>query len=124
MRHKLDHVLEQQKDLYDWKVHERPLGVKELVWLHCPAVPKGKSKKLHTPWKGPFQVVSKLSDVMYCIQNIQKYRRRFVVHFNRLKWCPPDIRLPVPPGDTLQSLTTLSDNTPGTRVELLDDPRR
>ena len=42
VRHRLDHVLEQQKDLYDQKVHGRPLEVKELVWLHCPAVPKGK----------------------------------------------------------------------------------
>ena len=112
----MDHVLEQQKDLYDRKVHGRPLEVKELVWLHCPAVPKGKSKKLHTPWKGPFQVVSKLSDIMsditHRIQDIQKHRRRLVVHFNHLKQCPQDIRFPVPPDDTLQSLTTISDNTP------------
>ena len=83
-----------------------------MVWLHCPVVPKGKSKKLHTPWEGPFQIVSKLSDITYRIQDMQKHCRRLVVHFNHLKRCPPDIRLPVPSED-LQFLTTLSDITEG-----------
>ena len=32
----------------------------DLVWLHHPAVPRGKSRKLHRPWTGPYRVRTKL----------------------------------------------------------------
>ena len=51
-------------------------------------------RKLHRPWTGPYRVLRKLSDVNYRIQDVQAPRRRPVVHFDRLKYCPPDIQLP------------------------------
>eukprot|EP00731_Ephydatia_muelleri_P027663 Em0019g536a len=48
-----------QKALYDRKVSGQPFGKGALVWLFDPAVPRGKCKKLHHPWKGPFVVVEK-----------------------------------------------------------------
>ena len=44
-----------QKAIYDEKVHGAPFNPGDLVWLHSPAVPRGLSRKLHRPWKGPFR---------------------------------------------------------------------
>ncbi len=58
VRDKMGHQLDRQKELYDQKVHGRPLEPGDLVWLHCPAVPKGQSWKIHKPWNGPYRVVT------------------------------------------------------------------
>lgn len=56
------------------------------MWLHVPFVPKGKSKKLYSPWQGPFRVVKVLSNLVYRIERLGPGRRqRCVVHFDRLK---------------------------------------
>ena len=77
-------------------VHGEPFKNGHLVWFHCPAVPKRQSKKLHRTWSGPFWVVSKLSKETYHIQNKQRCRQRLFIQFNRMKPCPPDIRLTDP----------------------------
>ena len=76
-----------QKELYNQKVHGLPFCIGDLVWLYVPAVTKGRLKKLHLPWDGPYRVIKRLSDVNYCIQATMGRRRRLVVHFNRLKKC-------------------------------------
>lgn len=72
------------KEVYDRKVHGSPYNVNDFVWLHCPAVPKGRSPKFHRPWQGPYKVLKKISDSLY---RIRIGSRRKVVHFNRLKPC-------------------------------------
>ncbi len=47
VRDQMGHQLDRQKELYDQKRHGWPFKQGELVWLHCPAVPRGQSKKLH-----------------------------------------------------------------------------
>ena len=100
VRVQLGHKLCRQKDIYDRKVHGKLYECGDLVWLHSPAVSRGQSKKLWCPWTGPFCVVRKLSDAVYHTQNTQAPRQCLVVHFDCLKLCPPDIRLPIttPPG--------------------------
>ena len=82
-----------QKELYDRKVHGQPFSTGDWVRLYSPVVGKGGSRKLHCPWKGPYTVIKKISDVTYRIRNLQVRKDRQVVHFNRLKPCPKDIRL-------------------------------
>ena len=82
-----------QKDYYDQRIHGRPIQPGDLVWLLSPAVPVGHSRKLHCPWTGPYEVLQKLSDCTYKIQSRDGKSRIHVVHFNRLKPCPPDMRL-------------------------------
>ena len=50
-----------QKEGYDRKVKgvSPAYKVGDLVWLHCPAVARGKSRK-HRPWKGPFVIKKKI----------------------------------------------------------------
>ena len=82
-----------QKELCDAKVHGGEFKVGDLVWLHNPVVTQGASRKL--PWAGPYQVVKKLSTVMFRIQDVRRGRRsRKVVHFDRLKPCPSTVRFP------------------------------
>ena len=69
VREKMGYCLDRQKELYNCKAHGKPFKQGELVWLHCPAVPRGKSKKFHCPWVGPFRIVRKVSDATYCIQS-------------------------------------------------------
>ena len=92
VRQTTDSAHKQQKQLYDKRVHGKPFEAGDLVWLHSPAVSKGKSRKLHHPWQGPFRVIKKLSDVTYRIQGARRKRRRIVVHFDRLKPYHPGTR--------------------------------
>ena len=76
-----------QKTLYDRLVHGDLYKAGDLVWLHCPAVPRGKSPKLHRYWQGPYTVVQPLGDALFIIQRKDSPRKRTVVHFDRLKPC-------------------------------------
>ena len=82
-----------QKTLYDEKVHGKPYKPGDWDWLHSPVIPRGSSRKLHRPWKGPYTIVKKISDSTYRVHHLQKRKDRQVVHFNRLKSCPKSIRL-------------------------------
>ena len=74
-----------QKYLCDRRAGGLPFNIGDRVWLHCPAVPRGRSCKFHQPWQGPFVVLKTLSDVTYRIQREGTPRRRVVVHYDRLK---------------------------------------
>ena len=59
------------------------------MWLYTPAIKKRQSAKLHSPWKGPFVVVDRISDVTYRIEQPKgnPAGKRQIVHFNQLKLC-------------------------------------
>ena len=92
-RRSLGKKQERQAELYNKKMHGEPYEVGALVWLLNPQIPRGKSKKLHRWWTGPFKVVKKLSEVTYRIQHVSNRAKRLVVHFDRLKQCNPNVRL-------------------------------
>jgi len=123
-----------QKLYYDRNVHGDSYEPGELVWLLNPKVPKNTSKKLFHPWTGPFKVLKKLSECTYRIQKTEGQQQRQVVHFNKLKPCPKDIRFRSTAQSTSvhSSATTLGSHsqtsqqplTPppvGTHLELIDD---
>ena len=104
-----------------------------MVWLLNPQVPRGKSRKLHKWWTGPFKVVKQLSEVTYRIQHHRNQSRRMVVHFYQLKRCHPNVRLPEHLNDH-QSLENNHQPTPeqqqskapsnhefGTQLQLVED---
>ena len=76
---------EHQKFNYDRSIRGQPFQVGDLVLLHCPHVPRGRSPKLHRPWQGPFKVMAVLGPATYRIVNCARAKKRLVVHFNRLK---------------------------------------
>ena len=108
-----------QKQLYDKRVHGNEYQEGELVWLHSTVIPKGRSKKLHLPWTGPYRIL-KTSECDYRIKLPDSRKPPMVVHFNRLKLCPPSTRLSKP----IRS-KTVTDSIPppplGTELEIVDD---
>lgn len=119
----MGHKLQDQKTYYDNRVEGKPFEKDDLVWLHNSAVPRGKSRKLHRPWTGPFRVVTRVADSVYRLQHTRHPRRRVVVHFNRLKKCPHDIRLPTGSSQEDRNQTRLveqSHTCAGTQIELLE----
>eukprot|EP00731_Ephydatia_muelleri_P038941 Em1000g3a len=100
--------LQRQKEFYNKKVH---------------AVPKGGSRKFHSPWTGPFKIVERVSEATYHIQNTVDGKTS-IVHFDRLKRCRPDIRTNIKQTKKDNSPTcgsTAGKDPPGTHMELLDD---
>ena len=122
VREQMGHQLDRQKELYDRKVHGKLFEAGDLVWLFSPVVPRGCPKKLHRPWTGPFKVVSRLSDVTYRIENVQLRRNRLVVHFNRLKACPPHMRLNQEKAPLQHHQHSLPPEPVGSNLEIIDDP--
>ena len=53
-------------------------------------------RKLNCPWKGPYTIIKRISDATYRVQHQQRQKDRQIVHFNRLKPCPKNIRLNQP----------------------------
>ena len=106
-----------QKTLYDRKVAGHSYSVGDHVWLHCPAVTRGNSRKLHRPWQGPYKIVKVITDVLYRIQLVKQPRRRIVVHYNRLKPYIKDIVM-----DMVWSHLQLLHNLPTTSPAQLQSP--
>ena len=70
IRERTARQLERQKELYNRRIHGHPFKV-DHVWVLFPQVPQGKSRKLYRSWSGQFDVVKKLSDVTYRMQEIK-----------------------------------------------------
>ena len=94
------------------------------VWLFSLAVPRGKTRKLHHPWTGPWLVVRKLSDAVYRIKALTGRRKQLVVHFDRLKLCPENtcITAPCQPTVIEQSTTATQARPPLSDLEIIDEP--
>ena len=120
VREYMGNKLARQKEFYDRRVHGQPFSPGDLVWLNNPAVPRGRAKKLHCPWTGPYRIVARLSDAVYRIQHIQLRRKRLVVHFDRLKPCSSTTRQPEEGQQACPSDLPSSPPPIGTTLELLE----
>ena len=85
VRDRLQLQQRRQKALYDRTTKGSLYAIGDHVWLHCPAVPIGKSAKLHRYWQGPYKVIDVLGKVLFKIQHRDNPRKKCVVHFDRLK---------------------------------------
>ena len=92
-----------------------------MVWLYSPVVAKGKSKKLHHPWLGPYRIIKKLSDLTYRVQHHLNMKKRTVVHFDRLKPCQPGTRHPHVVNKTRNSVQSSRTYNIGDNLEVVDD---
>ena len=121
---------QQQKELYDKKIPGEPHKKGDLVWLQTPPTSRISSRKLYHPWSGPFKVIKQISESTYRIQQLNGRKQRKVVHFDRLKPCPPNIRLEMSqqttstsPNDEQEPSTKTNTGLVliGTNLELIDD---
>ena len=104
VRERVGTAVERAKETYNGKVHGDSFDAGDLVWLNNPVVPRGVPRKLHCPWSGLFKIVKMILSAVYRIQDqrTSRSRRRIVVHFDRLKRCPLDMRVEtaLPSGST------------------------
>lgn len=54
-----------QKRAYDSQCHGQPFLPGDKVWVYSPERKKGVSPKLRSHWRGPAEMVARLSDVIY-----------------------------------------------------------
>ena len=81
-----------QKNLHDKRCYGVPYKQEDLVWVHFPAVPRGRTSKFHCPWRGPYRVKKVINDVLYRLQLVDGPRRNIIIHFDRLKPYHPESR--------------------------------
>lgn len=72
-----------QAHYYDLRTKDRSFDEGEWVFFKHPVPKEGESSKFHLPWKGPFRVEEKLSDLLYRIR--LSNGECPVVNINRLK---------------------------------------
>ena len=78
---------EKQKYYYDRNAAEPTFSVGDRVWMHDPAVAKGRVSKLTPHWKGPYRILTtKFPIVLVCLC-MKPNSPTFWVHVNRLKPC-------------------------------------
>ena len=94
VREKFNLKQNRQKENYDKRIHGEPFSKDNLVWLHDTQVPKRTAHKFHRPWQGQYKVIKQISDQNYRIKS-SRSGKNLVVHFDCLKLCPPDMRLPI-----------------------------
>jgi len=83
------------KRLYDRKAKQRNFQLRDIVYLYNPARKPGKCFKFHKFWTGPFEVTTKLSDLIYEITSMN--HKKQVIHVNWLKKAyNPEIWKPKP----------------------------
>ncbi|KAJ8941537.1 hypothetical protein NQ318_010305 [Aromia moschata] len=75
------------KETYDISANDGRYQPGNQVWLYNPQRRRGLSPKLQSSWEGPYEVVTRINDVVYRIQKLPRGKPR-VVHFNRLALSP------------------------------------
>ena len=86
-REHLKKAQKRQKQYHDTKGTGQAFGVGDRVWLFNSATKKGESRKLQSPWVGPFIIVDRISEVNYKIQPENNADHKQLVHNNRLQLC-------------------------------------
>ncbi|EFN65849.1 Transposon Ty3-I Gag-Pol polyprotein, partial [Camponotus floridanus] len=83
VRGRMDIKSSRMKSWYDRNARQILFQEGEKVWFFNPRRIKGRAPKLQSNWEGPFVVVKKLNDVVFCIQKSVKHKKK-IVHADRL----------------------------------------
>ena len=74
---------ERMKTRYDLRANSAGFQAGDQVWLYNPQRRRGRSPKLQSSWEGPYNVITRINDVVYRIQRSAKSKMK-VVHLDRL----------------------------------------
>ncbi|KAJ8951545.1 hypothetical protein NQ318_020418 [Aromia moschata] len=83
VRSNIQGASDRMKETYDINANDGRYQPGNHVWLYNPQRRRGLSPKLQSSWEGPYEVVTRINDVVYRIQKLPRGKPR-VVHFNRL----------------------------------------
>jgi hypothetical protein len=85
-RQNLKVASDRMKARYDQLANSAGFKAGERVWLYRPNRKKGKSPKLQTCLEGPYNIITRINDVVYRIQRHPR-AKMMVVHMHRLGGC-------------------------------------
>ncbi|KAJ8911018.1 hypothetical protein NQ315_003580 [Exocentrus adspersus] len=74
---------DRMKEAYDMRAEGGGYQAGDVVWLYNPQRRRGLSPKLQNSWEDPYEILARISDVIYRIKKSSGGKPR-VVHFNRL----------------------------------------
>src|SRR5436190_5845630 len=83
VRTNIQSASDQMKIQYDVRAEAGGYQSGDLVWLYNPKRRRGYSPKLQRQWEGPYEVVTRINDVIYRIKKLPNGKPR-IVHYNRL----------------------------------------
>ncbi|KAJ8953487.1 hypothetical protein NQ318_023608, partial [Aromia moschata] len=83
VRSNIQGASDRMKETYDINANGGRYQPGNQVWLCNPQRRRGLSPKLQSSWEGPYEVVTRINDVVYRIQKLPRGKPR-VGHFNRL----------------------------------------
>ena len=86
-RHCIQKAQAKQKYYYDRTAKEPTFSVGDSVWIHNPAVPKGRVSKLTPHWRGPYRIIETKFPIVLARMCTNPKTSPFWVHVNRLKPC-------------------------------------
>ena len=80
VRSRLQIASDTMKKIYDIKSNLFECHVGDAVWFYDPVRKVGLNPKLQRHWKGPFKVITKLSDILYRVHQSPRHRPKLVHH--------------------------------------------
>ncbi|KAJ8944079.1 hypothetical protein NQ318_005989 [Aromia moschata] len=83
VRSNIQGASDRMKETYDINANDGRYQPGNQVWLYNPQRRRGLSPKLQSSWEGPYEVVTRINDVVYRIQKLPRGKPR-VINFNRL----------------------------------------
>lgn len=83
VRQRLEIKSSRTKAWYDQKARQIHFEEGQKVWFFNPRREKGKTPKLQNNWQGPYKIIKRLGDVVFCIQKSHRHKRK-IVHSDRL----------------------------------------
>ena len=83
-RSRLQIASDTMKKNYDIKTNLFEFQVGDAAWFYDPVRKVGLNPKLQRHWKGPFKVITKLSDILYRVQQSPRHRPK-VAHHDKLR---------------------------------------
>ena len=89
-RKNIKRTQKRQKRLSDLRSYEKQYSTGDLVYVVDESVKIGQSKKLRSPWKGPFLVVK----ARHPLYTVKERKRQRVLHHDKLKLCE-DHHIPI-----------------------------
>ena len=82
-RRRLGLKSQRMKLWYDLRDRRLSFEPGQKVWLYNPRRIVGRAPKLQSNWEGPYEVVRKINEVVYCIRKSKRHRNK-IVHLDRL----------------------------------------
>ena len=118
VRENLKLAVERSRRTYNHHLQGKPLEEGDLVWLYTPKVHPGESKKLTCFYSGPWEVLKKVSEVLFTIRTCGSWNRKTIevtASIDRLKRYEGSPPTGGQPSDDLDVQDVITDD------ELLED---